>query len=109
MMDRRRGRERNLVRKKMAVPVVDIGALVQELGTEPEDVDDDFDTKPLSSETKAAIDALHHVCKGGSGGLIAINHGFEEKVEDAIKAAINFHQKDKDFKEKYTATGIYDG
>ena len=54
------------------VPVVDVGALVRELG-EPGKVD----VRALSSEALAAADVLHHVCRGSSGGLIAVNHGFE--------------------------------
>ena len=54
------------------VPVVDVGALVRELG-EPGKVD----VHALSSEALAAADVLHRVCRGSSGGLIAVNHGFE--------------------------------
>ena len=58
------------------VPVVDVGALVRELG-EPGMVD----VSELSSEVLAAADVLHHVCRGSSGGLIAVNHGFEGERE----------------------------
>ena len=93
----------------MSVPVVDVGALVKELGIEPEYVTDDFESTALSADALAAIEALHHVCKGGSGGLVAINHGFEDKVEGALQASKAFHEQDKPFKDTYSAQGIYDG
>lgn len=72
----------------MSVPVVDVSALVEELGIPPADVDEGFDTVELSEEAKKAVEALHAVCRGGAGGLIAVNHGCP--VEKVLAASAAF-------------------
>ena len=91
----------------MSVPVVDVGALVRELGAAPGLVDEKFDAVELSEEARAAVDALHMVCRGGAGGLIAVNHGCP--VEEVLKASAAFHAQDRAAKDVYAPSGIYDG
>lgn len=90
------------------VPVVDVGVLMRELGVSPgAETGKAFDSRPLSRETLDAIDALHEVCNGSSGGLIAVGHGFEQEVRDALLAARCFHKSDAGFKRSF-AGKIYD-
>ena len=90
------------------VPIVDVGALMRELGVTPgvEGECEDCDTRPLSKEALEAVDALYEVCRNGSGGLIAVGHGFEKEVEAALKAANTFHASDLSFKQQGLGEGV---
>ena len=85
------------------VPVVDVGALISELGRSeyaPASIQE------LSKEAQDAVNTLHDVCRGGSGGLIAINHGFEKVVQEAISASLHFHELSTE-EEKATASRLH--
>ena len=95
------------VERVMSVPIVDVSALVEELGIPPADVDEGFDTVELSEEATKAVEALHAVCRGGAGGLIAVNHACP--VEKVLAASAAFHAQDRAVKDTYAAANIYDG
>ena len=85
------------------VPVVDVSALITELGRSeyaPGSIQE------LSKEAQDAVNTLHDVCRGGSGGLIAINHGFEKIVKEALSASLHFHELSTE-EEKATASRLH--
>ena len=98
--ERERKREREMV-----VPVVDVGALVRELGKAG---DCPSSIHELSKEAQEAVDTLHHVCSGGSGGLVAVNHGFDNEIEAALNTAMEFHALSDVEKEKASRLNIFD-
>ena len=87
------------------VPVVNVAAIIRELGLVS---GADIDIGSLSEEALAAVELLHDVCRGGSGGLIAVGHGFGDQIQAALDASHAFHASSKEMKEAHIEARLYD-
>ena len=88
----------------MSVPVVDVGCLVRELG----DPGSPVGAGALSEEARATVSAVHEFCRGGSGGLILVNHGFEAELDAAMAAAGAFRAASAEVKMAHAGAQLYD-
>lgn len=89
------------------VPTLDVSALVRELGVWPADADASFDAAPLSEEAQSSVSTLHGICRSGSGGFVAVGHGFESELAAALAASADFHGADSALKDRFAGLSFY--
>lgn len=90
-----------------SVPVVDVGALMRSELSNPR-ANFDGHNDGFGEDVTAIITAVDGFCRTGSGGLILVNHGFENELNAAMDAARAFHAAPMDIKMAHAAHGTYD-